>query len=142
MTSPIQWTWVWASSGRWWRTGKPGVLQSMGSKRVRHDWGAEQQSNGNKNKLKKWSLIKLKNFCIAKETIKKYIKKRERTTHRMGENIYKWCKQQGVDLQNLQMAHVAQYQKHKQPSQKIDKRSRHYSKGGWPRGTWNDFQHH
>ena len=29
MASPIQWTWVWASSGRWWRTGKPGVLQSM-----------------------------------------------------------------------------------------------------------------
>ena len=27
----IQWTWVWASSGRWWRTGKPSVLQSMGS---------------------------------------------------------------------------------------------------------------
>ena len=26
-----RWTWVWASSGRWWRTGKPGVLQSMGS---------------------------------------------------------------------------------------------------------------
>ena len=25
-----QWTWVWASSGRWWRTGKPGMLQSMG----------------------------------------------------------------------------------------------------------------
>ena len=24
----------WASSGRWWRTGKPGVLQSMGSQRV------------------------------------------------------------------------------------------------------------
>ena len=31
MTSPIQWTWVWANSGRWWRTGKCGVLQSMGS---------------------------------------------------------------------------------------------------------------
>ena len=31
MGSPTQWTWVWASSGRWWRTGKPGVLQSMGS---------------------------------------------------------------------------------------------------------------
>ena len=30
MASPTQWTWVWASSGRWWRTGKPGVLQSMG----------------------------------------------------------------------------------------------------------------
>ena len=26
MTSPTQWTWVWASSRRWWRTGKPGVL--------------------------------------------------------------------------------------------------------------------
>ena len=25
-----QWTWVWASLGRWW-TGKPGVLQSIGS---------------------------------------------------------------------------------------------------------------
>ena len=31
MASSTQWTWVWASSGRWWRTGKPGVLQSMGS---------------------------------------------------------------------------------------------------------------
>jgi len=31
MASPTQWTWVWASSGRWWRTGRPGVLQSMGS---------------------------------------------------------------------------------------------------------------
>ena len=31
MASLTQWTWVWASSRRWWRTGKPGVLQSMGS---------------------------------------------------------------------------------------------------------------
>ena len=31
MASPTQWTWVWASSGRWWRTGKPGVLRSVGS---------------------------------------------------------------------------------------------------------------
>ena len=29
MASLTQWTWVWASSRRWWRTGKPGVLQSM-----------------------------------------------------------------------------------------------------------------
>ena len=27
-----QWTWVWANSGRQWRTGKLGVLQSMGHK--------------------------------------------------------------------------------------------------------------
>ena len=31
-----QWTWVWASSGSWWWTGKPGMLQSMGSERVGH----------------------------------------------------------------------------------------------------------
>ena len=34
MASPTQWTWVWGNSGRWWRTRKPGVLQSMGSQRI------------------------------------------------------------------------------------------------------------
>ena len=38
-----QWTWVWADSGRWWRTGKPGVLQSVRLQRVRHDWATEHQ---------------------------------------------------------------------------------------------------
>ena len=38
MVSLTQWTWVWANSGRWWRTGEPGVLQSMGSRRAGHDW--------------------------------------------------------------------------------------------------------
>jgi len=41
MASPTWWPWVWASSGSWWWTGKPGVLQSMGSQRVRHDWTTE-----------------------------------------------------------------------------------------------------
>ena len=41
MASLIQYTWVWASSGSWWWTGKPGVLQSMGSQRVRHNWVTE-----------------------------------------------------------------------------------------------------
>ena len=41
MASPTQRTWVWASSGSWWWTGKPGMLQSMGSQRVRHDWVTE-----------------------------------------------------------------------------------------------------
>ena len=50
MASWTQWTWVSASSGRWPRTGKPilsslslkiGVLQSMGSQRVGHDWATE-----------------------------------------------------------------------------------------------------
>ena len=34
MASPTQWTWVWASLGSWWWTGKPGVLQSMGCKEL------------------------------------------------------------------------------------------------------------
>ena len=41
MASPTQWTWVWVSSGSWWWTGKPGVLQSMGSQRAGHDWATE-----------------------------------------------------------------------------------------------------
>ena len=43
MASLTQWTWVWANSGRQWRTGKPGKLQSMGSQRIRHDLAIEQQ---------------------------------------------------------------------------------------------------
>ena len=43
MSSPTQWTWFWASPRRWWRTEKPGLLQSMGLQRVRHDWMIEQQ---------------------------------------------------------------------------------------------------
>ena len=37
MASLTQWTWVWVSSGSWWWTGRPGMLQSMGSQRVGHD---------------------------------------------------------------------------------------------------------
>ena len=47
------WTWVWASSGSWWWTGKPGVLQSMGSQRVGHDWVTELN----------WIINYLRLFC-------------------------------------------------------------------------------
>ena len=43
MASPTWWSWVWARSRSWWWTGKPGVLQSMGSQRVGHDLATEQQ---------------------------------------------------------------------------------------------------
>ena len=43
MASPIQWTQVSASSTRWWRTGKPGMLQSTVSQRVGGDCVTEQQ---------------------------------------------------------------------------------------------------
>ena len=41
MASPTRWTWVWVNSGRWWWTGRPGVLQFMGSQIVRHNWANE-----------------------------------------------------------------------------------------------------
>ena len=41
MASPTRWTWVWVNFESWWWTGKPGVLQSMGSQRVRHNWATE-----------------------------------------------------------------------------------------------------
>ena len=33
--------WVWVNSGNWWWTGRPGMLQFMGSQRVGHDWVTE-----------------------------------------------------------------------------------------------------
>ena len=48
MASPTRWTWVWASSGSWWWTGKPGVLQSMGSQRLRHDRATELNTSFHK----------------------------------------------------------------------------------------------
>ena len=41
MASPTRWTWVWVNSGCWWWTGKPGVLQFIGSQRVGHYWATE-----------------------------------------------------------------------------------------------------
>ena len=41
MASPTRWTWVWVNSGRWWWTGRPGVLRFMGSQRVGHNWATE-----------------------------------------------------------------------------------------------------
>jgi len=41
MASLTQWTWVWVKPGSWWWTGRPDVLQSLGSQRVGHDWVTE-----------------------------------------------------------------------------------------------------
>ena len=43
IASPTQWTLVWGNSRRWWWTGRPGVLQSVGSQKVGHSWVTEQQ---------------------------------------------------------------------------------------------------
>ena len=45
MASLTRWTWVWVNSGSWWWTGRPGMLQFMGSQRVGHDWATELNWN-------------------------------------------------------------------------------------------------
>ena len=62
------WPWGWGSSGSWWWAGKPGVLQSIRSQRVGHDWATELNwtgalnrqilidlKPGNKNSVSVWS---------------------------------------------------------------------------------------
>ena len=46
MASPTQWTWGWVNSGSWWRTGRPCVLQSMGSQRDGYNWATELMMAG------------------------------------------------------------------------------------------------
>ena len=53
MASPTQWTWVWVKFGSWWWTRRPGMLQPMGSQRVRHDWVTEL------NWTENWSIVDL-----------------------------------------------------------------------------------
>ena len=53
---------VWASSGSWWRTGRPGVMQSMGSQRVGHSHATELNWNPNPKWCSfKWDESKWKN---------------------------------------------------------------------------------
>ena len=60
MASPSQWTWVWASSRRWWRTGKPGMPQTMGPQRVGHNIATQQQ-----RQIKIYSLLELMFSCLS-----------------------------------------------------------------------------
>ena len=62
-----QWTWSWANSGRWWRTGKPVMLQSIGSWRVRHDLETD-----NINSIKNEFLNECFIFCIYIYILLKY----------------------------------------------------------------------
>ena len=61
MASPTQWTWVWVISGSWWWTGRPGMLQFMGSQRVGQDWMTELNwSEG----IPIISLVTIRSLCL------------------------------------------------------------------------------
>ena len=64
LASPTQWTWVWASSMSWWWTGKPGMLESMGWQRVRHNWATEL----NWKKKKQTSQVNELLLCVWEDT--------------------------------------------------------------------------
>ena len=49
MASPTRWSWVWVNSGSWWWTGRPSVLQFMGSPRVGHNWVTELNKTDRNN---------------------------------------------------------------------------------------------
>ena len=59
MASPTRWAWVWASSGSWWRLGRPGTLQLQ---RVGHDWAAELSWTEVTLSQKKRTLVELTEF--------------------------------------------------------------------------------
>ena len=63
--SPTWWTWVWGSSGSRWWTGKPGMLQSVGSQRVGHDWVIEPKARF-RHVLKRTKLEGQKNVFVCK----------------------------------------------------------------------------
>ena len=71
IASLTQWTWVWANSRRWWRTGKPGLLKSMVSQRAVHDWSTEQQEQLMKYmKILTWHLNSFEITCVILNTLR------------------------------------------------------------------------
>jgi len=69
MASPTLWTWVWVSSRSWWWTGRPGVLQSMGLQRVRHDWVTELNCSSQYFQLLSFVGLFLRPFTVAHEVL-------------------------------------------------------------------------
>ena len=57
MASSTQWTWVWVNSRSWWQTGRPGMWQSVGSQRVRHDWETELNWTEHCEQASSWNTL-------------------------------------------------------------------------------------
>ena len=67
MASPMQWTWTWANFGRWWGTGRPGMLQSIRScKETRlGDWTTNDFQPT--TAMQKWTYPTLLMFQVKRE---------------------------------------------------------------------------
>ena len=66
MASLTRWTWVWASSSSWWWTGKPGMLQSMGSQRM-SNW--TELNWWYIHTMKHYSAIEVKDLLVLSTTL-------------------------------------------------------------------------
>ena len=73
-----------------------------------------------KTKINKWDLIKLKKLLHNEGNYKQG----EKTAFRMGENNSKWSNWQRIKLKNIQATPAAQFQKNKQPNQKVGQRTK------------------
>ena len=62
MASLIQWVWTWANSGRWWGTGKLGVLQPMGVTKGRAWFGDWTITTGEELRGSEWMLTSSTGF--------------------------------------------------------------------------------
>ena len=83
MASLTLWTWVWANSRRQWRTGKPGMLQSMGSQRVEHDLATEQNPNlQQKTQLNDPESSSIWRFWFSAHPTLKVLRQGEKNTNR------------------------------------------------------------
>ena len=73
MTSLAQWRWVWAGSGSWWRSGTPGVLQSMGSQRVGHDWVSEEEQQHAIGQWSDFTILHVTVLCSPHHLLKRLL---------------------------------------------------------------------
>ena len=125
MASSTQWTWVWVNSVSWWWTGRPGMLQSMGSQGVGHDWATELNwtekicnSLGQKSSRHLVALVWIINIKALMENI----------------NI-KWSESHSVMCDSFQLHGL--YSPRNSPGQNTGVRSLSLLQGIFPTQGWN-----